>query len=267
MNNSETAHGKAKDASMKGASAQESQVSHDQLEFRQRLEEAFVKTPIPTEELMTSMGIYMRSSALVKILVLNDLFRRIHNVPGCIMEFGTRWGQNLIVFENLRAIYEPFNKTRKIIGFDTFEGYQGSSNLDKASAIFSEGTYQTTENYPDYLRQLLSIHEGNNVLGHVSAGHEVIAGNVSNTVASFLELQPATIVALAYFDIGLYTPTKDALQAIKPHLVPGSVILLDQLTWAESPGEAVAFKETFQRSEYTIEKCALTPMRAIVTIR
>lgn len=267
MNNSKIAVSTEEVPSIKGFSTQESHGSDDQVGFRKRLEEAFIETPIPTAELMTSMAIYMRSSALVKILVLDDLYRRIQKVPGCIMEFGTRWGQNLIVFENLRAIYEPFNKTRKIVGFDTFEGYQGGSDIDKESAIFSEGTYQTTANYPAYLRQLLSIHEGNNVLGHVSSGHEVIAGNVSNTVTNFLKLQPETIVALAYFDIGLYTPTKDALLAIKPHLVPGSVILLDQLTWAESPGEAIAFKETFQRHEYTIEKSTLTPMRAIITIR
>ena len=39
------------------------------------------------------------------------------------MEFGVRWGQNLITLNNLRGIYEPFNHSRKIIGFDTFEGF------------------------------------------------------------------------------------------------------------------------------------------------
>jgi hypothetical protein len=32
------------------------------------------------------------------------------------------------------------------------------------------------------------------------------------------------------------------------------------------PGEAVAFKEIFNNSEYKIEKCNLYPSKAIVTI-
>ena len=48
-----------------------------------------------------------------------------------ILEFGTRFGHNLVVFENLRAIYEPFNKTREIVGFDTFEGYKNFTEMIK----------------------------------------------------------------------------------------------------------------------------------------
>ena len=36
----------------------------------------------------------------------------------------------------------------------------------------------------------------------------------------FFEKHPETVVALAYFDMGLYDPTKAALEAIQPHLVP-----------------------------------------------
>ena len=74
-------------------------------------------------------------------------------------------------------------------------------------------------------------------------------------------------MALAYFDLGLYGPTRAALAAIKPHMVPGSVMLLDELTWAESPGEAIAFKEIFGGTPYTIEKCRLYPSKSIVTVR
>jgi hypothetical protein len=74
-------------------------------------------------------------------------------------------------------------------------------------------------------------------------------------------------VAFAYFDMGLYNPTKAALSAIKPHLVSGSIILLDELTWSEAPGEAIAFKEVFGRHDVRIEKCALYPSKTIVIIR
>ena len=47
----------------------------------------------------------------------------------------------------------------------------------------------------------------------------------------------------------------------------GFDILLDELTWSESPGEAIAFKEVFSKDDYKIEKSSLTPMRSIVTIK
>ncbi len=251
----------------KGQSQQESYASNDQIKFREQLSTLFKNTPIPSDELMMSFAMYMRSSALVKILVLDDLYRRILRIPGCIMEFGTRWGQNLILFENLRAIYEPFNKTRKVIGFDTFDGYEGHSSIDQSSQIFESNSYRTTIDYAEHLRELLAVHEGNNVLGHIRGQHEIVEGDVTTSASNYFSQHPEAIVALAYLDMGLYQPTKAALEAIKPHLVSGSVLLMDELTWLESPGEAVAFKEVFGRDEYFIEKSSLTPMRAIVTIR
>ena len=42
---------------------------------------------------------------------------------------------------------------------------------------------------------------------------------------------------------------------------------MDELTWPESPGEALAFKEVFKPGEYTLEKCELYPSKCIVTIK
>jgi len=67
--------------------------------------------------------------------------------------------------------------------------------------------------------------------------------------------------------MGLYEPTLAALKAVKPHLVSGSILLMDELTWPESPGEALAFKEVFKPGEYTLEKCELYPSKCIVTIK
>jgi len=172
----------------------------------------------------------------------------------------------MVLFENLRAIHEPFNKTRGVIGFDTFTGYRGFSEQDTGGDIIYEGGYSVTDGYQHYLEQLLMVHEGNNVLGHVRGCHEVVVGDVTETAPKFFADRPELTVALAYFDLGLYGPTSAALRAIKPHLVPGSVILLDEFCWSEAKGEAIAFKEIFKPGEYRIEKSDFTPMRAIVTV-
>ncbi|NNM68545.1 MAG: dTDP-6-deoxy-L-hexose 3-O-methyltransferase [Gallionella sp.] len=245
----------------------ETTASSEQLAFRGKLQEAFVNSPLSVEDKLFNIGLYTRSSVLVKFLVMSEIYQRICPIPGCLIEFGTWWGQNLVLLENLRAIHEPFNKQRTIIGFDTFDGYTPLSDRDKESEVWSENSYSTGKDYVEYLRKLLESHEGCNVLGHVRGRHKLIDGDVSQTAPKYFKDHPETIVAFAYFDMALYQPTKAALEAVKPHLISGSVLLMDELTWDESPGEAIAFKEVFDRDEVTIEKCLLYPSKAIITIR
>lgn len=246
--------------------SRESNASEEQHKARITLKELYEKSVIPTDDLMTLFGLYTRSSVLVKILVINDLYQRILNVPGAIVEFGCWYGQNLVFFENLRAIHEPFNKTRKIIGFDSFSGYQNPSEGDSSGDAIKRGNYDTSPEYQSYLEELISAHEQCNVLGHLESGHELVKGDVAETAKPYFESKPELTVALAYFDMGMYKPTKAALAAIRPQLIPGSVILLDEFTWSEAAGEAIAFREVFGSTGYRIEKSALTPMRAIVTM-
>jgi len=246
--------------------ALETNSSPAQLSARDRLLEMFRDRPVPDDHLMTNFGLYLRSSALVKYLVLNELYEMIIPVPGVIMEFGTWWGQNLVMFENLRAIYEPFNKTRRIIGFDTFSGYTGFTDKDTPGDVVDAGGYRVTADYKPYLQELLAVHESCNVLGHLHGRHQLVAGDVTETAPRYFQDHPETIVALAYFDMALYGPTRAALEAIRPHLVPGSVVLLDEFTWSEAPGEAIAFKEVFRDARYAIRRSRYTAERAIITI-
>jgi len=172
----------------------------------------------------------------------------------------------MVLFENYRAIYEPFNKSRKIIGFDTFTGYTGKNEFDVNSEIFEDGNYSVGAEYEKILKELLEIHERNNILGHVTGVHELVSGDIRKTVIDYFTKNKDTIVALAYFDLGLYEPTKIALEEILNHVVPGSVILFDELTWSDAGGEAIAFKEVMSGLDFSIEKSKLTPQRSIVTI-
>jgi hypothetical protein len=105
-----------------------------------------------------------------------------------------------------------------------------------------------------------------NAFGHIRGGHRLIAGDVSETAPGYFAEHPETLVAFAFFDMGPYEPTLAALKAIRPHLLPGSVLLFDELTWAGAPGEAIAFKEVFADVRYTIEKCQFYPSKSLVTL-
>ena len=248
----------------------ESAADEGQNASRDKLSQLYEGSPLPVGELLFNLGLYTRSSLLVKFLVMSELYQRVLNIPGEIHEYGVWWGQNLVLLENLRAIYEPFNKQRVIVGFDSFQGYThplGSEDGVHASEVFDDETYSTGSDYKDYLGELLETHEGSNVLGHVKGIHRLIEGDVAKTAPQYFEDHPESFVALAYLDMGPYEPTKAALKALLPRLLPGSVLLMDQLTWSESPGEAIAFKEVFKEVNYTIEKCTLYPSKSIVTIQ
>ena len=82
---------------------------------------------------------------------------------------------------NLRGIYEPFNHDRRIIGFDTFEGYPVISDKDVESGIIKKGGYTTSSGYMEYLNKLIDYHERENVL-YFKRKHKLIKGDVSKMV-------------------------------------------------------------------------------------
>jgi len=246
----------------------ETNSSQEGLNARQELMEMFKNAPIPTEELMCNFGLFMRSGALVKYLVINEIYEMILDVPGVIMEFGIWWGQNITLLENFRAILEPFNKNRRIIGFDTFEGYQNLSPQDiKDSEIFYSGNFSSGLEYKEYLAKLVALHEKINVLGHIHGNHSLIAGDCCDTVPQYFKDRPDEIVALAYLDVGIYNPTKIILESILPHTVQGSIIVLDELNWTEAKGERIAFKEALKGYNYDLFCSRYTKERVYLRIK
>lgn len=244
----------------------ETTANSDQLNNRKELAKLFKASPLNEDDLLFNLGLYIRSSLLVKFLVMNDMYERIKHLPGNIVEFGVWYGQNIVLMENLRAIHEPFNKQRRILGFDTFTGYENVCDKDKNSEVWVDNSYDTEVDYVSYLKKLISVHEGNNMLGHLKGNHELIVGDVTKTAPEYFKKHPESLIAFAFFDIGIYNPTKVALECVVNNMVPGGIILLDELTWPEAPGEAIAFKEVFKNVKYKIEKCERYPSKSIVTI-
>ena len=204
----------------------------------------FRQCPIPDDEVLSNLGLFINSKNLSRILFMNHIYQQIIDVPGIIVEFGVRWGQNMAIFAALRGIYDVFNRHRKIVGFDTFKGFPSISDKDGNTGLAKIGGLAVSENYIDYLGKLLELHEQDNPLSHIKK-YELIAGNATVEIDDYLKKHPETIISLAYFDLDLYEPTKRCLEAIRPHLVKGSVIGFDELNDPDSPGETVALSEAF----------------------
>lgn len=212
--------------------------------IKKKFIEYFRQCPIPDNELLSNMGLFINSKNLSRILFINHLYQQIIDVHGSIIEFGVRWGQNITLFNSLRGIYEPFNRHRKIIGFDTFTGFPTISEKDGKSTLMKKGNDAVSENYVDYLTKLLELHESGNPLSHIKK-FDLVAGDAIVTIEKYLTKHPETIVALAYFDFDTYEASKKALDIIKPHLTKGSVLAFDELNDHDSPGETISLIESF----------------------
>jgi hypothetical protein len=239
--------------------------TEEQQANRAQLVSLFGESPIPRDELLVNLPLYMRSSTVAKLLYVNELYERIVPIPGVVFEFGVWWGANLALFESLRAVYEPYNYTRKIVGFDTFEGYPSPTDEDGGHELAAAGQYAVTADYVDHLTAVMEYHERENTMGHIRK-YELVPGDARETTAAYLQSHPETLIALAYFDMQLYEPTRDALEAIRPHLVRGSVIALDELNSPEFPGETIAFREVMGAANYSIHKSRYLPDRTFVVV-
>jgi hypothetical protein len=168
----------------------------------------------------------------------------------------------MVTLSNFRGIYEPFNYNRKIIGFDTFEGFKNTNTEDDGKHdIIKEGAFSVTENYTDYLDQLLSIHQNESPLSHIKK-YEIVKGDATVQLAKYLSENPQTIIAFAHFDFDIYKPTLDCLNMIKPHLVKGSIISFDELNDPNFPGETKALNEAFGLNTIELKRFAPCPMQS-----
>jgi hypothetical protein len=220
---------------------------------RNELYELLKECPIPEDQVLSNLGLFLNSKNLSRILFMNYIYQKIVDVQGVVFEFGTRWGQNVALFAALRGIYEPFNRHRKIVAFDTFEGFPSIHEKDGDSPMMVEGMLNLTENYDQYLSSVVSTIEKDNPLSHIQK-FELRKGDGIVEIDSYLEQNPETIISLAYFDFDLYAPTKKCLEAIKPRLTKGSVVCFDELNDPDSPGETLALMEVFGLENVTLKR-------------
>jgi hypothetical protein len=239
--------------------------SAEQLKSRDRLIELFRDCPIPEHELIRNLGLFIKRQDMSTIIFRHDLYKQILDVPGIVIEFGTRWGHSLALFESFRGMYEPYNHHRMIVGFDTFSGFPVIHEKDGGSEITSPGAYSVTDGYEEYLNELLEYHEQQSPISHIKK-FELVKGDASLSIERYLSEHPETIIALAYFDFDIYEPTRKCLEAIVPYLTKGSVVGFDELIDKDFPGETVALREVMGLSKYRLQRCTYNSLPSYLVI-
>jgi hypothetical protein len=204
-------------------------------------------------------SIFIKRQVLSRLLYQDFLYKKILNTPGVICEFGVHWGTTMVQLCNLRGMYEPFNHSRIIYGFDTFSGFP---NVDvKDGGLVSEGDYSSEAGYESELEQILSIHESFSPVSHIKK-FDLIKGDVTQTFPKWLDENPHAIISMAVFDMDIYAPTKAALSQLIPRLTKGSILVFDELNAKFFPGETQAVSEVLGLNNLRLQRFPHQPFCA-----
>ena len=223
----------------------------------------FNNSTIPENEKLYHLGLFVKRQPMSRFLFMYEIYKRIVNVHGVIFEFGVRWGQDIVWYENFRGIFEPYNYNRKIVGFDTFTGFPSVSDHDINSKL---GEFSVTKGYEDELEEILSLHNENNPIPNIIKC-ELIKGDATVTVEKYLNKHPETIISFAYFDFDNYEPTKVCLKLCKDHFVKGSIVGFDEVNHPDFPGETLALKEVFGLNDIQLERMPFSPTQSFFVFK
>jgi len=222
-------------------------------EFQKKLESYFLNGNDSTFEKLSNFPKYVSRQDLTRFLARYEIYKKILDVDGSIIECGVKFGGGLMTFAQLSSIFEPVNYTRKIIGFDTFSGFPSLTKEDKGSASkFAKKGGFKTESYND-LEKCISLFDSNRFLGEIPKV-ELIKGDATLTIPKYIKENQHLVVGLLYLDFDIYKPTKVALENFLPRMPKGSIIVFDEINNPDFVGEPKAVLDTIGFSNLRIKR-------------
>lgn len=210
---------------------------------------------------------YCRRQEVTRFIARYEMFRRIQNIRGSIVECGVYSGQGLMTWAQLSSILEPIGgMLRHIYGFDTFEGFPSIHDKDLQSREkldWKKGDLRS-DSYEE-LEHLIKLYDKNRFLGQIPKV-TLIKGDFMKTAAVFLEENQHVMISLLYLDFDLYEPTHKALEVFLPRMAKGSIIGFDELNNPVWPGETRALFESLDIRTKKIEVFPFEPNMSFMVL-
>lgn len=192
-------------------------------------------------------GFYLTSQPyrLGNIMAHYELYKKIIELPGDVIELGVFKGGSLIQFCTFRELLEN-ERSRKIVGFDAFGEFPSAEKVE-SDTVFIEKWKKETNN------EFLKKEDLEQSLHHKKIGNvELVEGNILETVDEYLKRRPHTRIALLHIDTDVYEPTRHGLEKLFDRVVKGGIIVFDDYAIVE--GETLAIEEFFKSYDYEIYK-------------
>lgn len=221
------------------------------------IEKIFERCPDPLEIKLENFTKYVRRQHLKRFLALYEIFKIILPVKGSIVECGVWRGFSLMAWAKLSAMLEPENLTRRVYGFDAFQGFPSIHAEDQRGS--GEGkTGDFGADAHEELLELVKEYDTDRFLGHIGKV-ELIKGDMAKTIPEFVKEHPHLVVSLLFVDCDLYEPTKAAIENFLPRMPKGAVIAFDDLDNPTWPGETTALLETSGMNTLKIRRLEWDP--------
>lgn len=222
---------------------------------------AFETSALPLAQRLQNFPRHVRRQDIARFLTKYDLFQLALPVNGNIVECGVFAGGGLMSWMHFSSILEPYNHTRRIIGFDTFAGFPGVHEKDTKSGSsdhLHRDAFKISSTMKDEIAALATLHDRNRPLGHISKV-ELVGGDACKTIPRYLKEHPSLLISLLYLDFDIYAPTKSALDHLYARIVKGGIVAFDELNCPEFPGETTALLEALDLGQVELRRTVMDP--------
>lgn len=221
--------------------------------FWNGLEAINKKYPHTSMHTLTHWPVYTKRILMTRYLAHFELFKMTMDLPGSIVELGVSRGVSFFSFHKFLEIFLPTDTSKKVYGFDSFEGLEdfaeedGITNYDVSNDKKNGGW--SARDVEGEIFDLCKLFNDDNILARERS--RLIKGRVQDTMDKFLEETPGLRINLLHFDLDLYEPTLFTLNRLWDLVVPGGVIVFDEYGLPPWGGEATAFDQF--RSERNLD--------------
>lgn len=219
--------------------------------------ELFENSPESTQEKLHAFPKFIRRQEATRFLSCYEVFKKVLNVKGSIVECGVFRGFGLMSWSLFSSVLEPANLTRRIYGFDTFSGFSSVSEKDKNKYRDAQKGDLSFDSF-EQLNKVIQTYDKNRYLGHINKT-SVIKGNAADTIPQFIKENPHLVVSLLFLDFDLFEPTKIAIETFLPRMPKGAVIAFDELDNPIWPGETLALLETIGCGRLELQRVEWDP--------
>jgi hypothetical protein len=229
------------------------------------MDRCIAESPFSNLERLQNFSLYTPRQDMTNFLVRYEIFKRVLNVQGSIIECGVLRGAGLMAWAQFSAILEPTNHQRLVVGFDTFSGFPELAKQDQSSESHEARAGGLSVDSYDHLLQCIRLYDMNRFIGHVPRV-ELVRGDATKTIPAYVKDNPQLIVSLLYLDFDIYEPTMAALKHFLPRMPKGAVIAFDELNLKDWRGESIAVLESLKLRDFRIERCSFGSVMSFAQI-
>ncbi len=211
--------------------------------FFKNMQSITEKYPHEVRHYLTLYPTYASRRSLIRQLAHYELFKLTMDLPGHYLDFGVYFGISFFYWHKLLEVLTPTATHKKVIGFDTFDGFPSLAPEDGAEEALVQKTVGglNSSSFLEEFQLLLELHNRDSVIP-ANRG-QIVIGDIIKTLPEWLTANPEARFCLMNLDVDIYQPTLVILENCWDRLVPGGVLILDEYATSQWPGETRAWDE------------------------